>query len=242
MHESEKWKWSRSVVSDSRDPMDCSPPGLSVHGIFQAKVLECGAIAFSINSCRDYLTIHCKLALNQEHYGLFELGNFLKKFFTASQNIWDLSSLKVAQSCPTLCDPMDYTVHGILQARILEWLAVSLLQGIFPTQGSNPGLSHCRLILYQLSHQGSPLVPWNRAQTHTPCIGSMESWPLDHQRSPWTGWFFTDLRCPPPSEPVHTVWGCFSQGHSHFPRWSHALGLLSPFEPDCNLSTERVPL
>ena len=31
----------------------------------------------------------------------------------------------------------------------------SLLQGIFPTQGSNPGLQHCRLILYQLSHRGS---------------------------------------------------------------------------------------
>ena len=33
--------------------------------------------------------------------------------------------VKVAQSCPTLCDPMDYTVHGILQARILEWVALS---------------------------------------------------------------------------------------------------------------------
>ena len=32
----------------------------------------------------------------------------------------------------------------------------SLLQGIFPTQGSNPGLPHCRKIVYQLSHQGSP--------------------------------------------------------------------------------------
>ena len=31
--------------------------------------------------------------------------------------------VKGAQSCPTLCDPMDYTVHGILQARILEWVA-----------------------------------------------------------------------------------------------------------------------
>ena len=31
--------------------------------------------------------------------------------------------MKVAQLCLTLCDPMDYTVHGILQARILEWLA-----------------------------------------------------------------------------------------------------------------------
>ena len=35
-----KWKWSRLVVSDSSDPMDCSLPGSSVHGIFQAKVLE----------------------------------------------------------------------------------------------------------------------------------------------------------------------------------------------------------
>ena len=31
--------------------------------------------------------------------------------------------VKVAQLCPTLCDPMDYTVHGIFQARILEWVA-----------------------------------------------------------------------------------------------------------------------
>ena len=34
--------------------------------------------------------------------------------------------------------------------------SLSFLQGIFPTQGSNPGLLHCRQILYQLSHKGSP--------------------------------------------------------------------------------------
>ena len=64
--------------------------------------------------------------------------------------------VKVTQSCPTLCDPMDYTVHGILQARIPG--SPSLLQGIFPTQGSNPGLPHGRQILYQLSHKGSPRI------------------------------------------------------------------------------------
>ena len=37
--------------------------------------------------------------------------------------------VKVAQSCPTLCDPMDYTVHGILHARILEWVAISFSRG-----------------------------------------------------------------------------------------------------------------
>ena len=39
MHESEKWKWSHSVVSNLRDTMDCSLPGSSIHGIFQARVL-----------------------------------------------------------------------------------------------------------------------------------------------------------------------------------------------------------
>ena len=45
--------------------------------------------------------------------------------------------VKAAQSCLTLCDPVDYTVHGILQARTLELGSHSLLQGIFPTQGLN---------------------------------------------------------------------------------------------------------
>ena len=69
-----------------------------------------------------------------------------------------------AQSCPTLCDPMDCSpagssVHGILQARITGVGCHFLLQGIFPTQGSNLGLLHCRWILYQLSQQGSLFLP-----------------------------------------------------------------------------------
>ena len=64
------------------------------------------------------------------------------------------SKVKVAP-CLTLWDPTDYTVHGIHQARILEWVAVPFSRGIFPTQGLNPGLLHCRQILYQLSYQGS---------------------------------------------------------------------------------------
>ena len=62
-------------------------------------------------------------------------------------------SEKVAQSCLTLCDPMAYTVRGVLQARILEPVAFALhtviLHRIFPTQGSNSGLPNCRWILYQ---------------------------------------------------------------------------------------------
>ena len=51
---------------------------------------------------------------------------------------------------------MDYTVHGILQNTGVG--SLSLLQGIFPTQGLNPGLPHCRQILYQLSHKRSPRI------------------------------------------------------------------------------------
>ena len=66
----------------------------------------------------------------------------------------------VAQSCLTLCDPMDCSpphssVHGDSPGKNTGVGYHTLLQGIFPTQGSNPGLPHCRWILYQLSHKGS---------------------------------------------------------------------------------------
>ena len=68
------------------------------------------------------------------------------------------------KSCPTLCTPMHWSspgsfVHGIHQSRILEWVAVPTSRGSSLTQGSNPGLPHCRRILYQLSHQGSLPTP-----------------------------------------------------------------------------------
>ena len=46
--------------------------------------------------------------------------------------------MKVAQLSLTLCNPMDYTIHEIPQARILKWVALPFSRGIFPTQGSNP--------------------------------------------------------------------------------------------------------
>ena len=59
----------------------------------------------------------------------------------------------VAQPCPTLCNPMDCSLsassfHGISQARMLEWLAISFSRESSPTQGSNLHLLHCMWILY----------------------------------------------------------------------------------------------
>ena len=57
--------------------------------------------------------------------------------------------MKVTQLCPTLCDPMDCNSPG----QNAGVVSLSILQGIFPTQGSNLCLLHYRQILYHLSHQ-----------------------------------------------------------------------------------------
>ena len=61
-----------------------------------------------------------------------------------SDSLWNLD-----------CSLPGSSVHGILQARILEWIVIPFSRGIFPTQESNPGLQHCSQILYQLSYEGS---------------------------------------------------------------------------------------
>ena len=74
----------------------------------------------------------------------------------------------VTQLYPTLWDPMDCSspgssVHGNSPGKNTGVGCHALLQGIFPTQGLNPGLLHCRWILYCLSHQRSPKEATRRA-------------------------------------------------------------------------------
>ena len=69
----------------------------------------------------------------------------------------------VTQSCLTLCNPIDcnlpgFSVHGDSLGKNTRMGCHALLQGLFPTQGSNPGLPHCRRILYQQSHKRSPSI------------------------------------------------------------------------------------
>ena len=68
-----------------------------------------------------------------------------------------------SMSCLILCDPMDCSppgssVHGILQARILEWVAISFFRGSSQSRNWTQVSLHWRQILYHLSHQGSPSV------------------------------------------------------------------------------------
>ena len=84
------------------------------------------------------------------------MQTFVSKVMPLLSNMLSFFVL-VTQSCPALCDPMDYSlpgssVHGILQVKKLEWVA-------FPSPGDlpNPGLPHCEQILYSQSHQGGPI-------------------------------------------------------------------------------------
>ena len=65
--------------------------------------------------------------------------------------------MKVAQSCPALCDPMDYAVHGILQARILEWV-VSPFSGDLPNPGIEPRSLALQADSLPPEPQGNPII------------------------------------------------------------------------------------
>ena len=131
------------------DSMDWSLPDSSVHGILQARKLDWVAIPFSMESSqpRDVTWI------SYSAVRLFIVWAISKASVTSL-----CLKVLVAQSCPTFCDsmncsPPDSPVHGIFQSKILEWVAIPFSRGL-PNPGIEPGLLHCRKILYRLSHQG----------------------------------------------------------------------------------------
>ena len=109
-------KWNEVIQSCPTlcDPMDCSLPGSFLHRILQARILEWVAISFSRGSSwpRDWTGV----------------SRIAGRCF----NLWATreAQSEVTQLCPTLCDSVDYSlsgssVHGIFQAGVLEWVAIS---------------------------------------------------------------------------------------------------------------------
>ena len=81
----------------------------------------------------------------------------------------------VAQLCLTLCNSTDCSppgssVHGDSIGKNTGMGCHALLQGIVPTQGSNPGLPYCEQILYRLSHQGSQKVQLRRIDSQVDVV------------------------------------------------------------------------
>ena len=130
------------------DPMDRSPPGSSVHGILQARTLEWVAVP-----SRDPPHPESQPAAPALQANSLPMSPPWK---AQLRGVCVSHSVVFDSATPGRSLPGS-SVPGILQARILEWVGShSLLRGIFPTQGWNPGLLHCRQILYHQSHQGSP--------------------------------------------------------------------------------------
>ena len=109
------------------NPMDCGPPGSSVHGILQARMLEWVAILFSRGSYqpRDQTQVSCIA------------GSFFTIWATREAHERPSGCVQLLQLYLTLWDSMDYSlpgssVHEILQARIQEWVAT------FSSRGSSP--------------------------------------------------------------------------------------------------------
>ena len=98
----------------------------------------------------------------------------------------------VVQLCPTLCHPMDCSlpgssIPGILQARILEWVAIPFSRGIFLTRELKSGLPHCRQILYYVIYQGSCRSWAQKPVSAGP--GCEDSWVADSEGWDWKrGW------------------------------------------------------
>ena len=156
------------------DPVDYSPPGSSVHGILQARILEWVAISFS-RGLKEIWATRDKFGWGHERVVmLFNPNGDLGRGGDQEYDIVCLHA-KPLQLCLTLYDPMDCSppgpsVHGILQARILEWVGYFLLQ-----ESSWPGNWTCVLSLLHwqadslpLCHLGSPnkvrgasKLPWS---------------------------------------------------------------------------------
>ena len=108
--------------------------------------------------------------------------------------------VKLAQSCPTLCNPMDSPRNSLGQNTGVG--SLSLLQGIFPTQRSNPGLLHCGRILYQLGHKGSPYRPLQSTECSSLCYTVQFSCSVTSDSLQPHGLQHTRLPCPSPAPRV----------------------------------------
>ena len=156
------------LVAQSRptlcDPMDCSPPGSSVHGILQARILEWVTTSFSRGTSQP-MSWSQSPARQADSLSSETPGSEVKVALVVSDSLQPYQ-LYSPWNSPGQNSGVD---------------SLSLLQRI-QTQGSNPGLPHCRQILYQLRYKGSPRIlewiacpfssrsSWPRKQTGVSCI------------------------------------------------------------------------
>ena len=153
------------------DPMDCSLPGSSVHGVLQARVLEWVAISFSRGSFqpRDQTRISC----------------IAGRCFTLWTTREDLSSVQfssVTQSCPTLWDPINRSTPGLpVHHQLLEFTQTHTHQVSDAIQPSHPLSSPSPPAPNPSQHQG--LFQWVNSSHE---VAKVLEFQLQHQSFQWT--------------------------------------------------------
>ena len=173
------------------DPLDCSRPGCSCPWDFSGEDtgVGCCALLQGIFLTQGWnMRVLCLPHWQADSWPLAPAGK-------PHEQTWE------SESCSVVSDSL--RPHGLYS----PWNSpgqntgagsFSLLQGIFPTQGLNPGLPHCRQIFYQLSHKGSPRIlewvayPFSRGSspprnwTGVSCIvgGFFTNWAM--RKAPWT--------------------------------------------------------
>ena len=217
------------------DPMDFGPPGSSIHGILQARILEWVAIPFSRRSFqfRDQTQVSRIIGRFFTIWAAREAKQ--KPCLLSNKNIRAVK-VKVSQSCLPL---QSHGLHSLwnFPSQNTGVGSCYLFQGIFPTQGSNPDLPNCRWILYELSYKGSPRIlecvayPFSsgssqpRNQTGVSCIAGrfFTNWAIREAISVVQFSSFAQLcptLCDPvnhstPGLPVHHQLPEFTQTHVH---------------------------
>ena len=141
------------------DSMNCSPPGFSVHGILQVRTLKWVAVPFSRGSSqtRDQT----------------QVSGIAGRFFTiwaTRETLQRMYAAKLLQLCPTLCNPVDGNppgspVPGILQARTLEWVAISF-SNAWKWKMKVKSLSRVWLLAtpWTTAHQAPPSMGFSRQE------------------------------------------------------------------------------
>ena len=130
-------------------PSTIAWPGSSIHGILQARILEWVATSSSRGS--SWLR-------NQTHIACI---SYIGRWILYHCTTWEAQVSIESERCSVVSHSL--RLHGLYSpwnssGQNTGGGSLSLLQGIFPTQGSNPGLLHCRQILYQLTHKESPRI------------------------------------------------------------------------------------
>ena len=142
------------------DPMDCSLPGSSVHGILQARILEWVAISFRGSSWpRDWTWVSSIAGRFFYH-----LSHWVSSMYYAA------AAAELLQLCPTLCDPIDGSppgspIYGILQARILEWVAISFSNAWkWKVKVKSPSRVRLLATPWTAAHQAPPSMGFSRQE------------------------------------------------------------------------------